>query len=435
MDHIQYIKYNEDTRKKLKLEIANLNRVLDTFNTSIIQHSKKNIITRFRRKRNKAQEEENMKTLLKPILNKGKDKGVFRMMDELKQRRLMTRGRHLNRPSQRRYNEETSAQMERERSSQRGQSIPRTTFTFEEKKLQVEEYKQAANEKARGIPYDKSEFKNFRALLEDKNETEFWFRRLELTPEDQVKLKFSRENFYYESKPPPPGSTGEETPERSLDIAEVSLPSSKDETREEPPSRGSTRNPTPRSIRPPIMPPLPPNSRYTKEVVVPNTKKNETLLPIKPGRLNRGLVQSPSEAVPPVKRVTPIIATRAPKRSVSLSLPQGTSIPRLGESIPWLSTFSQRGRSVARGNVTKNPITGLNESAAAEADLAAEAEAEVATEAELAAAAEAASEITPARITLAARKNSQGNTRKIPKKPLPRGTSLNRRYKGPNVTL
>jgi hypothetical protein len=103
------------------------------------------------------------------------------------------------RSSDRYSQEQALAELESRRSSDIRQTKEGTKQTFEDKKLQVELYKKAAREKDRNVPYSQSVTKQFRKLLEEPKETENWFRRLQLTPQEEAELGFSRDNFYYKS--------------------------------------------------------------------------------------------------------------------------------------------------------------------------------------------------------------------------------------------
>ena len=271
---MEYMEYNQNIMKKLTEQISILNDILESFNTSTIQHWKNNIIKRFKINSDEAQEKYNMQTLFKPVPFKIGYKGVFSIIEEFKVLNKMTRGRSVNKPLELFSREQASAHIESRSSSQVTQAIPRLVRTFEDKKRDVEGYKEAAREKRSGVPFDQATSKSFRGLVDNNIETDYWFRRLLLTPEEQVKLGFSRENFYDASKDQPPSG------------------STRQEIREEPPPRDSTRIPTP-SIQPPLMPPT------------------------------------------PEKRDAPTVTTTVPKRSSSFSLPKTTiSQPDMSDAVP-----------------------------------------------------------------------------------------------------
>jgi hypothetical protein len=119
---------------------------------------------------------------------------VARMEAEARDRLLKQ-----SRPSQRYSQEEALADLESRRASQVTQAKARPTQSFQEKKLQVEGYKKAVREKTRGVAVANATSKTFRGLLEDPQETENWFRRLQLTPEEKAELDFDRDKFYYKS--------------------------------------------------------------------------------------------------------------------------------------------------------------------------------------------------------------------------------------------
>ena len=109
--------------------------------------------------------------------------------------KLLKQSRSLDRYSQ----EEALSEIESRRASQITQARARPTKTFEEKKLAVNAYQKAAREKDRGVPIAQSASITFRNLIDDPKETEMWFRRLQLTPEEEARLDFSRDKFYYKS--------------------------------------------------------------------------------------------------------------------------------------------------------------------------------------------------------------------------------------------